>query len=109
MLIRLNIRIFLWFFFVDTPDPLFSSWGLDFIKDMAKTGFMVKATSIEAVRAMIMVMGRNDINFPGSPGVKIKGKKGAMVVRVPVNTAMATSPTPLLAAGPIARSAVVVK
>ena len=57
---------------------------------------------------MIMVIGRNDMNFPGIPGVNMSGKKGAIVVRVPVNTAIATSPVPRLAAAVIESPAVVV-
>jgi len=43
------------------------------------------------------------------PGINISGKKGAMVVKVPVNTGRATSPTARLVAGIIGRLAVVVK
>ena len=49
------------------------------------------------------------MNFPTIPGVKIKGKKGAMVVKVPVKTARATSPTAFFVAGKIGRFSVVVK
>ena len=49
------------------------------------------------------------MNFPGSPGINIRVKKGAMVVNVPVKTAMATSPTPRLTATVMEISGVVVK
>jgi hypothetical protein len=64
---------------------------------------------MEAVSVMMTVIGRKDMNFPGIPGINMRGKKGAIVVSVPVKTAAATSPTPRLAAAVTERSGVVVK
>lgn len=68
------------------------------MNETANTGFIVKATNIDATKATIKVIGIYSINLPIIPGQKIRGKKGAIVVRVPAKTGAATSAVPILAA-----------
>ena len=75
-----------------------SSW---FMKSTAKTGFMIKATTKEAARVKMSIVGRYIMNFPMIPGQKSNGKKGASVVTVPANTGINTSPAAIRAAMPV--------
>ena len=49
-----------------------------------RTGLINIATNKEDERVMINVNGKNLMNSPAIPGMKIKGKKAAMVVMVEV-------------------------
>ena len=63
-----------------------------------RTGLINIATNNDEERVIISVFGKNLMNSPAIPGMKIKGKKAAMVVMVEVVTGTAISFTPIIAA-----------
>ena len=63
-----------------------------------RTGLINIATNKEDERVMMRVIGKNLMNSPEIPGMKINGKKAAIVVMVEVVTGTAISLTPIIAA-----------
>src|SRR6218665_14540 len=74
------------------------SYSCSTIKSAAKTGLIIWATSNEASKATIKVMGKYTMNSPMMPGQNAKGMKGASTTSVPVSTGTNTSPAANFAA-----------
>ena len=68
------------------------------IKVEHKTGFIMTATKSEEDKVIMRVFGRNPINSPAIPGIKINGKNAATGVIVEVVTGRAISLVPNIAA-----------
>ena len=49
------------------------------MNETANIGFTKYATRMEAVRVIMIVMGRKDMNLPAMPGMNTRGKNGAIV------------------------------
>ena len=58
---------------------------------------MINATTNDAAKVKINIVGKYTINFPMMPGQNNNGKNGANVVKVPANTGTKTSPAAILA------------
>ena len=78
--------------FLLTPSSL--AW---FIKSTAKTGFITNATTNEAAKVKMSMVGKYTMNLPIMPGQNNSGKKGANVVNVPAKTGTKTSPAAIRA------------
>ena len=68
------------------------------MKSTANTGLMMYATTREAVRVIIKVIGKYIMNFPITPPQNASGTNGASVVAVPERTGKKISPAAFFAA-----------
>ena len=75
-----------------------SSSSCVFMKSTANTGLMIYATTNDASKVMIRVIGKKNINLPITPCQNASGINGARVVMVPAKTGRNTSPAAIFAA-----------